>query len=212
MLVIELLLKGMLAGLMIAAPVGPVNVLCMSRTISKGWLAGLISGLGAATADAFYGAIAGFSITFVILFLLREENKIRFFGGILLLIIGAFYFLKKNEDLPKKECGRQKEDVDHSDYVSALVLCLTNPTTILSFLAVLATLGLEQHRQWWLTLILVGGIFAGSMLWWIVVTVIVNKLRDKFNANSMRWMNRLGGIAIALFGMVMLVLSRVGSK
>jgi threonine/homoserine/homoserine lactone efflux protein len=208
MMVVELLLKGLLAGLMIAAPVGPVNVLCISRTLSRGWMSGLISGLGAATADAFYGSIAGFSITFVISFVIREEYKIRFFGGILLLLLGVIYFFKRPAPLSKKK----KKEVDESDYVSAFLLCLTNPTTILSFLAVLATLGLDEHRQWYRTLILVGGIFTGSMLWWIALTASVNRLRDKFTDNAMLWTNRIGGLAIGAFGLVMLVLSRGGRK
>src|SRR6266568_5354279 len=89
-----LLSKGVMAGLAIAVPVGPVNVLCASRTLSKGRLSGLMSGFGAATADALYGAIAGFSITFVIQFLKREEFWIRVFGGLLLVAIGVVYYRK----------------------------------------------------------------------------------------------------------------------
>src|SRR5206468_9793467 len=96
---LALLLRGILAGLAISAPVGPVNVLCISRTISNGWAAGVISGLGAATADTIYGAIAGFSIHFVIAFLIREEFWIRLFGGILLMLIGVVYYRKRPQPL-----------------------------------------------------------------------------------------------------------------
>src|SRR5258707_9608974 len=89
-----LLSKGLIAGLAIAVPVGPVNVLCASRTLSKGRTSGLTSGLGAATADALYGGIAGFSITFIIDFLEREEFWIRVIGGILLVGIGIIYIRK----------------------------------------------------------------------------------------------------------------------
>src|SRR5580693_4772009 len=92
---LELFVRGVLAGLFIAAPVGPVNVLCISRTLTKGWKSGLISGLGAAAADTLYGCIAGFSITFVIQFLIREEFWIRLFGGILLVLIGIRYYFKQ---------------------------------------------------------------------------------------------------------------------
>src|SRR5215472_9525638 len=160
---LELLVRGLLAGLFIAAPVGPVNVLCISRTLTKGWRSGLISGFGAAAADTFYGCIAGFSITFVIQFLIREEFWIRLFGGILLLLIGLRYYFKPPQSLSVQE----PEGAKHSDFVSTLLLNFTNPTTILSFLAVLAALGMNQHRASWLTLVLVGGIFAGSMLWWV---------------------------------------------
>src|ERR1035438_7192396 len=126
-----LLSKGLMAGLAIAVPVGPVNVLCASRTLRKGRLSGLISGFGAATADALYGAIAGFSITFLIQFLEREEFWIRVIGGLLLVAIGAMYFRKPVR--PANLLG--EEGAAGSDFSSTLLLTLTNPTTILSFLA-----------------------------------------------------------------------------
>ena len=103
---IELLLRGAAAGFAISAPVGPVNVLCASRTLTKGWFAGLVSGLGAAAADTFYGAIAGFSISIVIGFLIREESKLRFFGGILLILLGIWYYFRRPQPLSKDGDGR----------------------------------------------------------------------------------------------------------
>src|SRR5215471_10154882 len=171
---LELLVRGLLAGLFIAAPVGPVNVLCISRTITKGWKSGLISGLGAGAADTLFGCIAGFSITFIIQFLIREEFWIRLLGGILLLAIGIRYYFKKLKPLSVQSNGES----ERSDFVSTFLLNLTNPTTILSFLAVLAALGMNQHRASWLTLVLVGGIFAGAMLWWVILVAVVNHFRD----------------------------------
>src|SRR5437763_7565735 len=110
---VELLFRGLLAGLFIAAPVGPVNVLCISRTLSKGWRSGLVSGLGAATADALYGCIAGFSITFIIQFLIREEFWIRLFGGIFLVLIGVSYFKR-----PQSLSTEGEEASGESDYGS----------------------------------------------------------------------------------------------
>jgi threonine/homoserine/homoserine lactone efflux protein len=199
---IELFLRGVIAGVAISAPVGPVNVLCVSRTIAKGWRAGVVSGLGAAAADTFYGSIAGFSISVVIGFLIREQSKIRLFGGILLVLLGIWYYFKKPESLSK----RGQDKTDHSDVVTTFLLNLTNPTTVLSFLAVLAVLGLSEHRAAWLTLIMIGGIFVGSMAWWIILTGVSNHFRDKFNDRAMLWMNRIGGIAIGAFGVVMFLL------
>ncbi|MCX6627648.1 MAG: LysE family transporter [Candidatus Solibacter sp.] len=193
-----LLSKGLVAGLAIAVPVGPVNVLCASRTLSRGRISGLMSGFGAATADALYGAIAGFSITFLIQFLKREEFWIRVIGGLLLLAIGAIYFRK-----PAQAANLPAEDgTAHSDFASTLLLTLTNPTTVLSFLAVLAGLGMGQHREWWLTFLLVGGIFCGSMLWWVILVLMVNRFRGRFDQHAIRWMNRIAGLAIGGFGMV----------
>lgn len=200
---LELLSRGMLAGLAISAPVGPVNVLCISRTLSKGRTAGLISGLGAATADTVYGAIAGFSISFVIQFLIREEFWIRLCGGTLLIAIGILYYFKKPQALAH-ETGRSA----HPDFISAFLLNLTNPTTVLSFLAVLAALGIGHHRARWLTLLLIAGIFCGAMLWWIVLAAATSHFRERFDDKAMLWMNRIAGLAIGAFGIVTVALSR----
>jgi threonine/homoserine/homoserine lactone efflux protein len=192
----------MLAGLAISAPVGPVNILCIQRAISSGWTAGVISGLGAATADTIYGAIAGFSIHFLISLLLREEFWLRFFGGILLIVIGVIYFVKKPKPLSLNR-GATK-----TGYISAFLLTLTNPTVVLSYLAVLAALHLEGRRPWWQTLYLVAGIFLGAMLWWIFLATVSHHFRARFHDRAMVWMNRIAGLAIGGFGVLTLILSR----
>ena len=200
---LDLPIRGLAAGLIIAAPVGPVNVLCIRRTIEKGWKSGIVSGFGAALADTLYGAVAGFSISLVIQFVLHEEFWIRLIGGIILMGIGVAYYFKAPGSLKGSE-----DTSANSDFISALLLTATNPTTVLSFLAVLATLGLGRHRPLWQTSSLVAGIFCGSMAWWTILAIGVNLLRGKVTDRTMRWMNRVGGIAIACFGLVNVLLSR----
>ena len=202
---IELLIRGIIVGLMIAVPVGPVNILCIRRTIGAGWRSGVISGLGAAAADMLYGGIAGFSITLVIQFLVREQFWIRLFGGILLVGIGIWYFFKKPAPF---NAQMQDRGSAYSDIRSTFLLTLTNPTTVLSFVALLAALGLGDPRHWWLTVFLVGGIFCGSMAWWIVLSVIVNHFRDRFNHRLLLLMNRFAGLAIGGFGIAAFVFRR----
>jgi threonine/homoserine/homoserine lactone efflux protein len=202
---LELLIRGLLAGLIIAVPVGPVNVLCMHRTILKGWKSGVISGFGAASADVIYGAVAGFSISFIINFLERELFWIRLVGGILLVAIGTWYFFKNPGSFESSA-----EESATSNFRSTFLLTLTNPTTVLSFLAVLAALGMAQHRQWWLTGFLVAGIFCGSMLWWIVLAGIVNRFRSRVNDRGLRWMNRIAGLAMGAFGVASFLLRKRG--
>ena len=202
---IELLIGGIIVGLMIAMPVGPVNILCIHRTLESGWKSGVISGLGAAAADMLYGGIAGFSITLVVQFLVREQFWIRFFGGILLVVIGILYFFKRPEPLNAQKQDRRSA---YSDLRSTFLLTLTNPTTVLSFLALLAALGMGAQRQWWLTVFLVIGIFCGSMVWWIVLSSIVNYFRDRFNDRTLLLMNRFAGLAIGGFGVATFVLLR----
>jgi threonine/homoserine/homoserine lactone efflux protein len=198
---LELLLRGALAGLAISAPVGPVNVLCISRTLAKGKRAGIVSGLGAATADTFYGTIAGYSISFIIALLLKEEFWIRLIGGILLIGIGFHYYFK-----PPKSLAEARREPAGSVYVSSFLLCLTNPTVILSFLAVLAGLGMGGLKQRSLTLLVVIGIFCGSMLWWTILAVVAGQFRDRITDRAMVWMNRIAGLAIGGFGVVTLIL------
>ena len=200
---LELFVRGVGAGLAISAPVGPVNVLCVSQTLSKGPRAGIVSGLGAAAADTIYGSIAGFSISFIIQFLLQEEFWIRLCGGMLLVGIGIHYYLKKPKSLRKQ----QRQDSPHAEFAAAFLLNLTNPTTVLSFLAVLAVLGLGEHRAWWLTMVLVAGIFTGAMLWWTTLTVAANHFRDRFDDRATRWLNRIAGLAIGGFGVLMMIMS-----
>lgn len=197
-------IRGVAAGFLIAAPVGPVNVLCIQRSLQKGWRAGIVSGLGAALVDTLYGGIAGFSISLIIQFLLREQTWIRLIGGILLIAIGIFYYNKP----PLSLRSEKRENSDGSDLISTFLLTATNPTTILSFLAILAMLGLGAHRPLWETSLLVGGIFVGSMTWWIVLASGAHMLRDKVTDETMRWLNRVGGIAIAAFGIVNIIFSR----
>jgi len=200
----DLLIRGLAAGLIIAAPVGPVNVLCIQRTIEKGWKSGILSGLGAAVADTLYGAIAGFSISLVIRFLVHEEYWIRLIGGMLLIVIGVIFYFRPPQSL---ETAKPHSSAN-SDFVSTLFLTATNPTTVLSYLAVLATLGLGKQRPLWQTSILVAGIFCGSMTWWLTITGTVNLLRSKVTDRAMNWMNRVAGIAIGCFGLVNVLLSR----
>ena len=202
---IDLLIGCIIVGLMIAMPVGPVNILCIHRTLEAGWKSGVISGLGAAAADMLYGGVAGFSITLVVQFLVREQFWIRLFGGILLVVIGISYFFKRPEPLNAQKQDRASA---YSDLRSTFLLTLTNPTTVLSFLALLAALGMGDQRRWWLTVFLVGGIFCGSMAWWVVLSSIVNHFRDRFSDRILLLMNRFAGLAIGGFGVAAFVLSR----
>ena len=197
-------IRGLAVGLIIAAPVGPVNVLCIQRTIERGWKSGILSGLGAAIADTLYGAIAGFSISLVIQFLIREESWIRLVGGILLMGIGVVYYRKP----PRSLEAVQVRSSANSDFVSTFFLTATNPTTVLSFLAVLAMLGLGKQRPLWQTSFLVVGIFFGSMTWWTILASVASLLRRRITDRTMRWMNRVAGIAIGGFGLVNVLLSR----
>ncbi len=201
---LELPLRGVAAGLMIAVPVGPVNVICIQRTLEKSWKSGMLSGVGAALADTMYGAIAGFGVSLVISFLIREQFWFRLIGGFVLMGIGIAYYFKAPGSLERDKVHSSGK----SDLASVFLLTATNPTTILSYIVVLATLGLGAQRPLWQTSLLVGGIFVGSMSWWTVLATGMNLLRDKVTDRTMWWMNRVAGVAIGCFGLLNVIMSR----
>ena len=194
---ITILLKGLMIGFSIAATVGPIAVLCIRRTLVEGRLSGLVSGLGAATADAIYGAIAGFGLTLISNFLVDQQTWLRLIGGLFLIYLGLKTFLKKPKDLV---LTNQKVKLIDA-YGSTLFLTLTNPMTIISFVAIFAGLGLaSKGGNYLLASFLVLGVFIGSALWYILLSYGVGILREKFNLAGLKWVNRISGVIIASFG------------
>ena len=199
-------LRGLLIGFSIAAPVGPIGVLCIRRTLADGRLAGLVSGLGAATADAFYGSLAGLGLTLVADFLVSQQSWLRLGGGLFLFYLGVKTFLSA----PASEAGQAAKTTSRGlwgAYLSTLLLTLTNPLTILSFVAIFAGLGLAETGGDSLSAgILVLGVFSGSAAWWLLLSGGVSLLRAKVTTGTLRWINRLAGLVIIGFGVAALVL------
>lgn len=195
---ISVLLKGLMIGFSIAATVGPIGVLCIRRTLIEGRLSGLVSGLGAATADAIYGAIAGFGLTFISNFLVDQQTWLRLIGGLFLIYLGLKTFLRKPKDLVLSDQRVKLIDA----YGSTLFLTLTNPMTIISFVAIFTGLGLASESGNYLSAsILVLGVFIGSALWWLLLSYGVGIFREKFTLAGLKWVNRISGVIIASFGL-----------
>jgi threonine/homoserine/homoserine lactone efflux protein len=147
-------------GFSIAAPVGPIGVLCIRRTLSEGRRAGLLTGLGAATADAVYGCVAGFGLVFISRVLVSHRIWLRFFGGLFLCYLGIKTFLAK----PAQQVPSIERSGLISAYVSTFFLTLTNPMTIVSFVGIFAGLGLASGGDWVSATALVFGVFLGSVV------------------------------------------------
>lgn len=191
------LLKGLLLGFSIAAPVGPIGVLCIRRTLSNGRISGLVSGLGAASADAFYGFVAGFGLTAISGFLIDQKFWLALFGGIYLCYLGFRTFQAKPSSM---EVQAENQSLWGS-YLSTFGLTLTNPATILSFVALFAGLGLvSSESSYFAALLLVLGVFLGSAAWWLTLSGGVSFLRDKFNSRTMVWINRIAGVVLLGYG------------
>lgn len=199
-------LRGLVIGFSIAAPVGPIGVLCIRRTLADGRLAGLVSGLGAATADAFYGSLAGFGLTLISNFLVSQQRWLRLVGGLFLLYLGIKTFLSAPASNPGQVIKMSSRGL-WGAYLSTLLLTLTNPLTILSFAAIFAGLGLVETGGDMLSAgTLVLGVFCGSAAWWLLLSGGVSLLRKRVTPGMLRWVNRLAGVVIIAFGILALVL------
>jgi threonine/homoserine/homoserine lactone efflux protein len=198
---ISLLFQGLIIGFSIAAPVGPIGVLCIRRTLAEGIPSGLLSGLGAATADAAYGAVAGFGLTFVSTLLQSQQFWLRLVGGAFLLFLGIRTFLARPSERAASANGRGLA----AAYASTFFLTLTNPMTILSFMVIFAGLGLGAVSGDYLAAgMLVLGVFVGSALWWLLLSSGVGLFRKKLSVSALRWVNRVSGAVISVFGMLAL--------
>jgi len=190
-------LKGLGLGFLIAAPVGPIGLLCIRRTLAEGRTSGLLTGLGAASADAFYGAVAAFGLTALSHFLVGQQLLIRLVGGVFLCYLGLRTLTAPVQPAPADRQGRTAP----AAFVSTFFLTLTNPMTIISFAAVFAGLGIGARGEDYLAaVLLVAGVFLGSAAWWFLLSGGVSLLRTRFNATGMQWVNRIAGILILLFG------------
>lgn len=193
----SLLLKGLVMGFSIAAPVGPVGLLCIRRTLAKGRLSGLVSGLGAASADGLYGLLAGLGIGALAELLVSGQTWLRLGGGILLILLGLQTFFSQPAQTPASASSRGLL----GDYFSTLALTLSNPLTILSFAAVFASLGLSSQGAYSRAVAgLVTGVFCGSAAWWLLLSGAVGLLRERITPLQMRWVNRVSGLLIFAFG------------
>ncbi len=193
------LFNGMLLGFSIAVPVGPIGVLCIRKTIQFGRLSGFCSGLGAAAADVLYAMIAAFGLTLVSDFLLQEHFWLRLAGGGFLIYLGLKTFFSKTAE-PGAEGALRKTLL--ADFLSTFFLTLTNPMTILSFLAVFGALGLTSFSEGYAGAIrLVFGVFIGSAIWWLLLSEGVTLFRKKLSKQVMKWINRTAGILISAFGL-----------
>ena len=200
---VGLLIKSFVIGLSIAAVVGPISVLCIQRTLSRGYVYGLISGLGVATADGTYSSIAAFGLTAISTFLVNEEVWIRAIGGAFLLYLGIRTIISRPAE---KAAIAAKAHNLPSAYASILLLTLTNPLTILSFAAIFAGIGVSGGKGGYLAATLVVlGVFLGSATWWLLLTSAVSLLRKKITPRRLAWLNRISGAVLVIFGIVALI-------
>lgn len=198
----ELFIKGFIIGFSIAAPVGPIGILCIQRTLSDGNIQGLVTGLGAATADAIYGFIAAFGLTFISNFLVEQSVWFRLIGGLFLCYLGIKAFLSR----PKGQALSLGNRTILSAYGTTFFLTLTNPMTILFFAGVFAGLGLVSESILYTSAgLMVIGVFIGSGSWWLILSGATSILRNKIDNHKLGWINKISGFVILIFGLAALI-------
>lgn len=201
---LDMLLRGIALGISIAAPVGPIGVLCIRRTLSDGRVLGFVSGLGAASADALYGCMAAFGLTFLSAFLLSHLFWLRLVGGLFLCYLGLRTIITR-PSTPAITPGRKLSRAGLSRaYTTTFVLTLTNPMTVLAFVAIFAGLGVGTGGCPEAGL-LVLGVFLGSALWWLLLSGGVSLMRRHLSPVGLGWINRISGLIVLGFGLLVLI-------
>lgn len=193
-------LKGIAIGFIMAIPIGPIGIMCIRKTLTEGRLSGLIIGLGAATADLFYGCVAVFGLTVISDTLSDQRIWIRIVGGALLFFLGIKTFRTKPKDPKLKISGSGRL----RSYFTVVILTLTNPLTIFAFIAVFAAFGLGDGLSFLSAVVLVAGVFIGSCLWFFLLTSGTILFRKKLDLVGLKWVNKIAGILIIISGFIVI--------
>jgi threonine/homoserine/homoserine lactone efflux protein len=197
----SVLLKGFILGFSIAAPVGPIGVLCIRRTLAQGRWVGFLSGLGAATADALYGCVAAFGLVVISNFLVEQAFWLRLIGGGFLVYLGITTLLAKAKDM----ASEQRTVEGASAYASTFILTLTNPMTIIAFSGMFMGMGfVATDANWSGAVLMTLGVFVGSAAWWLILSAGVGAFKDRLTSKGLRAINVLSGLIITAFGVYQL--------
>jgi threonine/homoserine/homoserine lactone efflux protein len=196
---IELLMKGFAVGVAIAAPVGPVALLCIQRALTGGWMSGMASGLGAAAADTLYGSIAAFSLSLIENFLMAHRYSIAIGGGTLLCLLGLRILMIKPPRIIERPNNSAAGLV--GTFLGTLMLTLANPTTVLSFIAIFAAINISAASgDYSAAGILVLGVFIGAAIWWLCLALGVGVIRHRVDEPVLRWIARASAGLVIAFG------------
>jgi threonine/homoserine/homoserine lactone efflux protein len=198
-----LFIQGMIVGLTLAVPVGPISLVCIHRTIAGGRLHGIFSGLGVATSDSFYAAVAFLGLTAVSGLIIGHQAAFRLIAGIALVLVGIQVF----RSVPAAVRDGANPDSYLKDYLSLLAIAAANPLTIIYFITILPGFGVVAHGTTLIAAVpFVAGIFLGSAVWWIILCGSLGSVRSRLTVDNLRWINQASGILITVFGAGMLIL------
>ena len=201
------LFKGMLVGLMVSIPLGPMGVLIIQKTLHRGALSGFVAGMGAASADLFYAAVAAFGLGFVINIVQAHELLLQIIGGIFLIVIGLkIYFDNPIRQIRQRRQGRVSKTGLLGDYLSLFFLTVSNPITVVVFMAVFAGMSVFGESSSLLgEVLVVAGVLLGGGVWWYTLSTLVNIFRKKFRLRVLITINRVSGMIITILGALVIL-------
>lgn len=203
----QLVFMGIAIGVAVAAPIGPINIMCIQRSLKQGFSAGVFTGIGAVLGDGTFAAIAAFSITSISDVLIGYSHWIESIGGLFLIGLGLRSFLVETLIEP---APRNLSLIDNSALVgTTYFMTITNPAMVLGFAAFFGSASglIEFPKDYWGASLLVAAVMLGSLLWWVFLAGIMHRFRASIGANALTKINRISGGIIAVFGIV--VLARV---
>lgn len=198
-----LIAKSFVLGLVVSIPLGPVGALCIQRTISKGYKAGLLGGLGAACADLIYALIAAFGVSVVINWLIKVRKWIQIGGSVIFTVMAYKVFYTNPAIQVRKQRSRKPRPLE--DFMTTFFLTFSNPTPVFVFMAAFAAFIVREDVNHLNIFLSLAGVFAGCLGWWIVLVSVVNLFRNKIRLRHLLWVNRITGIVVLIFAILLLI-------
>jgi threonine/homoserine/homoserine lactone efflux protein len=201
-------IQGMIIGLTLAVPVGPIALLCIQRAVTDGRLHGIVSGIGVATADSFYAAVTLFGLTAISGLIIAYQFSLRLAAGVVLILVGIRIFLT----IPTPLSVKTEHETYLRDYFSMVAIAIANPLTLIFFVAILPGFGVVYlENSVFSASEFVGGVFFGSTLWWIILCGSIGSVRSRISTGHLQLINRISGVLIVCFGVGMVILLLVMS-
>lgn len=205
---LSLFIKGIIIGLAVSVPLGPIGILIIQRTVNKDRTSGFLSGMGASLSDTIYAIVAGFSLTYIIDFIRDYQLTFQIIGALIILLLGVHIFIKN----PVTELRRYRKRGSNyfQDLASTFLITFPNPMTVFIFLAVFASSGIVfQLDQPYQAFFIVSGVFVGANSWWSILTGAVSLFRHKFNLRVLWWFNKIAGALIMLLVIITFIFSMI---
>jgi threonine/homoserine/homoserine lactone efflux protein len=198
---IESIIKGFIVGMGASIPLGPLGVMCVQKTLSKGRVSGFVTGLGASISDTLFAALAILSLSLVQDFVHRNEEEVMIIGGLIIILIGIkIFFTNPVKQIRQNKTGKKIVE----DFISSVIMTITNPGAIFLIIGLFAFTGLEVDKSssWQVILLALAGVFSGATSWWLILTNTINIFRKKFRLRQLLMINRISGGVISFLGLL----------